>query len=238
MQILKSIILYKGVVTLKKLLYITANSKPENLSASKTVGRAFVNRFIEKYPEFKVEELDLYKEHIPRLEYQYFESRNCVINEEATNRLPKEEQDEVHKIIELCNQFIEADVYVIAAPMWSLSFPAPLKEYIDCIVQAHKTITFPNKGEKPEGLLNDKPRTVVYIQSSGGNIPWMMRPMFNKGLDYIEDIMKFMGISKFERLLVDGTGTTEQEKQAAIESAKEKIDSIIEKIDVKEPVLT
>ena len=32
---------------MKKLLYITVNSKPEEISASKTVGRAFVNRFIE-----------------------------------------------------------------------------------------------------------------------------------------------------------------------------------------------
>jgi FMN-dependent NADH-azoreductase len=217
---------------LKKLLYITVNSKPESLSASKTVGRNFVNKFIEKYPEFKVEELDLYKEHIPRLEYEYFESRNCVVSEEATSKLPEKEQKEVHKIVELCNQFIEADVYVIAAPMWSLSFPAPLKEYIDCIVQVHKTITFPENGEKPIGLLNDKNRTVIYIQSSGGNILWIMRPMFNKGLDYIEDIMKLLGISKFEKLLVDGTGTTEEDRITAIEKAKEKIDGIIEKIDV------
>lgn len=222
---------------MKKLLYITVNSKPEHLSASKTVGRAFVNSFMEKYPEFQIEELDLYQEHIPRLEYEYFESRNCIVSEEATSKLPEKEQKEVRKIVELCNQFIEADVYVIASPMWSLSFPAPLKEYIDCIVQAHKTITFPEKGGKPEGLLNDKPRTVVYIQSSGGNIAWIMRPIFNRGLDYIEDIMKFIGINKFERLLVDGTGTTEEEKRTAIDNAKEKIDGIIEKIEVKESML-
>ncbi len=222
---------------MKKLLYITVNSKPEHMSASKTVGRDFVNRFMEKYHDFQIEELDLYKEHIPRLEYEYFESRNCIISEEATSKLPEKEQKEVQKIVELCNQFIAADVYVIAAPMWSLSFPAPLKEYIDCIVQTHRTITFPEEGEKPKGLLNDKSRTVVYIQSSGGNIPWITRPILNKGLDYIEDIMKFIGINKFERLLVDGTGTTEVDKQTAIENAKSKIDEIIEKIDVKEMML-
>ncbi len=226
--------MYNGT---NRLLYITVNSKPENLSASKTVGRAFVNRFIENYPDFKIEELDLYNEHIPRLEYEYFESRNCIVNEEATSKLPEKEQKEVKRIVELCNQFKEADVYVIAAPMWSLSFPAPLKEYIDCIVQVHRTITFPEKGEKPEGLLNDKSRAVVYIQSSGGNIPWMMRPILDKGLNYIEDIMKFIGINKFERLLVDGTGTTEVDKNTAIEKAKEKIDGIIEKIDVRETML-
>lgn len=222
---------------MKKLLYITVNSKPESLSASKTVGRALVNRVIHKYPDFKVEELDLYKEHIPRLEYEYFESRNCVVNEEAARKLPEKEQEEIHKLLDLCNQFIEADVYVIASPMWSLSFPAPLKEYIDCIVQVGKTITFPENADKPKGLLNDKPRTVIYIQSSGGNIPWAMRPIFNKGLNYIEDIMKFMGISGFERLLVDGTGITEEERTIAIEKAIEKIDGIIDKLDIKETVL-
>jgi FMN-dependent NADH-azoreductase len=222
---------------MNKFLYITVNSKPEIMSSSKTVGRAFVNRFIERYPDFIVEELDLYKEHIPRLEYQYFESRNCIVNKEAAVNLPEKEQKEVQKITELCDQFISADVYVIAAPMWSLSFPAPLKEYVDCIVQSKKTIFFPEKGDKPQGLLNDRPRSVIYIQSSGANIPWMVRPILNKGLDYIEDIMKSMGISNFEKLLVDGTGTTEEERQAAIEKAKEKIDGIIQKINVRETMM-
>lgn len=222
---------------MNKLLYITVNSKPEIMSSSKTVGRAFVNRFIERYPDFIVEELDLYKEHIPRLEYQYFESRNCIVNKEAAVNLPEKEQKEVQKITELCDQFISADVYVIAAPMWSLSFPAPLKEYVDCIVQSKKTIFFLEKGDKPQGLLNDRPRSVIYIQSSGANIPWMVRPILNKGLDYIEDIMKSMGISNFEKLLVDGTGTTEEERQTAIEKAKEKIDGIIQKINVRETMM-
>lgn len=222
---------------MKKLLYITVNSKPEDLSSSKTVGRAFVNKFTKKYSDFKVEELDLYKEHIPRLEYQYFESRNCIVNEEATGRLPVKEQGEVQRIVELCNQFISADIYVLATPMWSLSFPAPLKEYIDCIVQSGRTISFPDKGGKPVGLLNDKPRSIVYIQSSGADIPMIMRPMLNRGLNYFEDIMKSIGIDRFERLLVDGTGTTEIERLSAIEKAKGNIDSIINKLDIKEAVL-
>ena len=221
---------------MKKILYITVNSKPENLSSSKTVGRAFIDKLLIKYPDFTAEELDLYKTHIPRLEYQYYQSRNCIINEDATRKLPQKEQEEIKTIVNLCNQFVSADIYVIASPMWSLSFPAPLKEYIDCIVQANRTITFPEEGSKPQGLLNDKPRTVVYIQSSGADIPLMMRPLLNRGLNYIEDIMKSMGISNFDRLLVDGTGTTEIERLEAIEKAKGKIDGIIDKIEIMEPV--
>ena len=216
----------------KKLLYISVNSKPENLSSSKMVARKFINKFLERNGDFKVEEVDLYKEHIPRLEYQYFKDRNCVITEEDAKKLPENDQKEIRKIRDLCEQFISAQMYVIAAPMWSLSFPAPLKEYIDCIVQEEKTISF-EKGKKPKGLLDDKERAVVYIQSSGGNIPWILDPIMDKGENYVAQIMKAMGIKNVQELKVDATGTTEEERENAIREAEEKIDSILDRINLE-----
>lgn len=216
----------------KKLLYISVNSNPENLSSSKMVARKFINKFLERNGDFKVEEVDLYKEHIPRLEYQYFKDRNCVITEEDAKKLPEKDQKEIRKIRDLCDQFISAQMYVIAAPMWSLSFPAPLKEYIDCIVQEEKTISF-EKGKKPKGLLDDKERAVVYIQSSGGNIPWILDPIMDKGENYVAQIMKAMGIKNVQELKVDATGTTEEERENAIREAEEKIDSILDRINLE-----
>ena len=216
----------------KKLLYISVNSKPENLSSSKMVARKFINKFLERNGDFKVEEVDLYEEHIPRLEYQYFKDRNCVISEEEAKKLPEKDQKEIRKIRDLCDQFISAQMYVIAAPMWSLSFPAPLKEYIDCIVQEEKTISF-EKGKKPKGLLDDKERAVVYIQSSGGNIPWILDPIMDKGENYVAQIMKAMGIKNVQELKVDATGTTEEERENAIRDAEEKIDSILDRINLE-----
>lgn len=216
----------------KKLLYISVNSKPENLSSSKMVARKFINKFLERNGDFKVEEVDLYKEHIPRLEYQYFKDRNCVISEEDAKKLPEKDQKEIRKIRDLCDQFISAQMYVIAAPMWSLSFPAPLKEYIDCIVQEEKTISF-EKGKKPKGLLDDKERAVVYIQSSGGNIPWILDPIMDNGENYVAQIMKAMGIKNVQELKVDATGTTEEERENAIRDAEEKIDSILDRINLE-----
>ena len=216
---------------MKKLLYISVNSKPEDLSASKTVARKFINKFLQKNKDFQVEEIDLYKEHIPRLEYQYFEKRNCIVNEDDAKKLNDKDQKEVQRIRALCDQFISANVYVIAAPMWSLSFPAPLKEYIDCIMQDQKTIKF--EGKKIEPLLNDKPRTMVYIQSSGGNIPWILDPIMDKGENYVAQIMKAMGIKNVQELKVDATGTTEEERENAIREAEEKIDSILDRINLE-----
>jgi FMN-dependent NADH-azoreductase len=210
---------------MKKLLYISANTKPEELSSSRTVARMLVNRMLAKAEDLALEELDLYQAHIPQLRYAYFESRNALINEEAKTQLPQKEQGEIEQINRLCNQFRGADVYVLAAPMWSLGFPAPVKEYLDCVIQAGKTIAF--DGSKPHGLLNDKARSFVYVQSSGAHIPWLVRPALNKGLNYVHDIVRFIGISVFEELLVDGTGTSEPERQAAIQKAAGKIDGLL-----------
>lgn len=213
-----------------KLLYIIANSKPEEISSSRIVSRELVNHILEKHPDLTLEELDLYQEYIPRPKYKYFSSRSTLASGEELLKLTAQEQKDIQQMIMLCKQFVDATVYVVASPMWSLSFPAVLKDYIDCVMQADRTITFQNN--KPEGILNDRPRTFIYVQSSGANIPWILKPVMDKGLNYVEDIIKFTGISKFEELLVDGTGTTDEEKGEAIEKAKNKIDSIVEDMEL------
>ena len=36
----------------RKLLYISVNSKPENLSSSKSVARDFINKFLDKNKDY------------------------------------------------------------------------------------------------------------------------------------------------------------------------------------------
>lgn len=212
----------------KKLLYINCNSKPEKLSSSKTVARLFIQKFIELNPNFEVEEVDLYKDHIPRLEYEYIAGRSALVEKEALKQLDDHAQKEIKRINELCEQFIDCRVYVIAAPMWSLSFPPQLKEYFDCVIQDKKTIKFENK--KPKGTLNNVYRSMVYIQSSSGKVPLYLKPILNKGLNYIKYIAKYLGIKKFKSILVDNTGTTEKEREDAIDKATKEIDKVIKSL--------
>lgn len=208
-----------------KLLYITANTKPEDMSSSKTIGRLLVNSIMLKYPDMVLQEVDLYKDHIPQLKHSYYQGRSSIISSDRRNKLPSEEQKEIKQVIQLCNQFVKADIYVMAAPMWSLSYPAPVKEYIDCVVQGEKSIEF--KNGRPYGLLNDKDRLFIYVQSSGGKIPMLAKSVLNKGLNYVRDIMKFVGIRSFKEVLVDGTGTTDEERLQAIDRAKIKVDKLV-----------
>lgn len=213
---------------MKKLLYIPVNSKPEELSASKTVGREFVNRFLQKNSDYQLMELDLYNEDIPEINYKHFKCRAETVSGEEYEALTQEDKKAVDRINQLCDQFLSADTYVIAAPMWSVMFPSRLKRYFDCIIQNNKVIKVSPK--KVEGLLDDKERNMVYIQSSGGDYPMIFAGKFNHGVNYCEDIFKFLGVKRFEKLMVEGVDTPKIGKEAAIKKAYEKMDDIIDKI--------
>lgn len=63
-------------------------------------------------------------------------------------------------------QFAAADMIVIAAPFWDLSFPAILKHYLELINVVGVTFCYNEKGV-PEGLC--KAKKLYYVTTGGGD---------------------------------------------------------------------
>lgn len=205
------------------------NAKPEKQSASKTVGSYFVNEWKRNFPDTEIEVLDLYDISLPRPTGNLFAGQSQLITEKEVEKCTPTEKKIWQQINKLTDQFVCADVYVVAAPMWSLSFPGPLKDYLDCVIQDKKTIQVQKK-KKPLPLLNDKKRTFIYIQSSGGDINVVASCFINYGLKYVKAVMKSVGIHDFHKVLVSGTGTTLQEQQRAIQKGKESVQNLIKRL--------
>ena len=213
---------------LRRVLYISVNSKPEEESTSKTIGRKFVNDFLTKNKDYTLEELDLYNEDIPEINHRLFKGRGELVSGAEYEKLSAEDKNAVNRINHLCEQFLRADTYVIAAPMWSVSFPSRLKRYIDCIILNNKVIKVDT--EDVRGLLDNKERNMVYIQSSGGVYPKIFNGKFNHGVDYFNDIFKFLGINKFEKILVQGVDVTSVGRDEAIRMAYKDIEDVVGKL--------
>jgi FMN-dependent NADH-azoreductase len=224
----KTIYENKEADVMKKLLYIPVNTKPEHLSTSKTVGREFVNRFLAKNPDYELVENDICNEYVPELNYKYYKDRAELVSGKDYDLLSKEGKQAVDRIKELSEQLVSADAYVIAAPMWSAFFPARLITYLDCVIQKDKVIKI--NDEEVEGLLNDKERKAVYIQSSGGVFPKILSGKINHGTNYLEDIFTFIGIKDFHKLMVEGTGKDKLGIGGAEKKAFEEMDKIIDKM--------
>lgn len=99
--------------------------------------------------------------------------------------------------------FADADIIVIAAPYWDLSFPSLLKVYLEHITVCG--ITFEYKKGVPYGLC--KAKRLIYVTTAGGKI------FFDFGFEYIKTLAeKFFSISdnicfKAEELDIRGADT-------------------------------
>lgn len=214
---------------MKKLLYIIVNSKPEALSSCQRGARIFLNCFLEQHPEYVVEEINLFHDEIPQPNDHHFLSRAELINGNRFAALSEADQKIVNRMQQLCDQFKSADRYVIASPMWTLSFPYKLKQYLDCLILNDQTISISLKGVK--GLLHSKKRKAIYIQSSADIYPFksislpLIGARVNHGITYIYDVFRFLGIQCIEPLLIQGTEIDDSLIELSLARASAEIES-------------
>lgn len=98
--------------------------------------------------------------------------------------------------------------------------PALLSMYFDSININKITLTI--HPDKVAGRLDDKDRTAVYVQASGGCVtPGEDCAQKNHSGIYIRDLLTFMGIKHYYEVLVENTGYTAQEQHDAVSKGKE-----------------
>ncbi|WP_283695148.1 FMN-dependent NADH-azoreductase [Clostridium perfringens] len=197
---------------MSKVLYIKANIKNEGESRTFKVSDSFVEEYKKNNPEDEIITLDLYKENID------------FLRADDLGKLfgPKDEESKNNSILKYAYQFADADKYIIAAPMWNLSFPAILKAYIDYV--SVSGITFKYTAEGPVGLLNNK--KAVHIVSRGGgydNSPYEM------GDRYLRTILGFFGVKDIETIGIDNLDVIGVNVEEKVEEGIEKATSLAKK---------
>ena len=110
----------------------------------------------------------------------------------------------------LARDFAMADIIVIAAPMWDLSFPAILKLYIENISISGVTFKYTENGIK--GLC--KAKKLYYVSTSGGTF----YPEF--GFNYIKTLANMMfGINDVVKFSAEGLDIWGNEPEKILENA-------------------
>ncbi|MDF2522021.1 MAG: azoR2 [Clostridia bacterium] len=195
-----------------KVLYIKANAKPEGMSRTFKVSDSFIEAYKKSHPEDEVITLDLYKEGIGLLST---DDINSVFG-------PKTEESRKHPILKYAYQFLEADKYVVAEPMWNLNIPAILKAYIDYICVTG--ITFKYTAQGPVGLCNNK--KAVNISGRGGQYAEGPGADFEMGDRYLRTIFAFLGITDYTTIAADELDVMGNDVDAIVGSAAAKAQEI------------
>ena len=132
------------------------------------------------------EEVNLYKTNLSPLTEEDLKLRAVA----------SQNNDYSNPCFDLAKQFSKADVIVVAAPYWDLSFPAVVKSYFELITVGGLTFVYGEDGI-PRGLC--KAKRLIYVTTSGG-------PIFNNfGYEYVTAISKsFYGIKEFKLISAQG----------------------------------
>lgn len=204
---------------MSRLLYITCNLKPIELSRSLSVGKEFLDEYIRQNPADEVHFLDLYRDNIQRIDIDVLSGWGKMRNGENFASLTVDEQRKIGRIWKYADQFINADKYVFVTPMFNLGFPAELKMYIDSVCVVGKTFVYTPTG--PVGLLKNQGRKCLHIHSNGG---FHYGKEEDHSVPYLKSIMGFMGIEDFEAVVVEGVDAIPDQaasfKVAAVEKAR------------------
>lgn len=198
---------------MKHILHLISSIQGDN-SYSVKLGNAIVEKIREKYPDSKLEELNLVNAEIPHLGADALRSFFT-----PADQLTEEDKQSIRLSDQLVKQLLATDIIVIGAPLYNYTIPTPLKAWIDHITRAGITFGYSENG--PVGKVTGKK---VYVAMSSGGV-YSEGP--GKANDFVAPYLKaFLGalgmtditVFRAEGLKVQGV------KEHAMEKALESIE--------------
>ena len=194
-------------------------SATRQISAAITMGLARVN------PGATVVRLDLDADPIPHLD-----SRRLASVRPSPD-LPAPAQADVDANGAILQQFLDADVIVIGAPMYNFGIPSQLKAWLDRILVPGKTFRYSPAG--PEGLAGGKK---VIVASARGGLYAPGTPGAGNDFQesYLRAVFAFIGIGDVEFIRAEGVAFGPEPRAAALRDALADAEGLATSLDLAE----
>ncbi|WP_256004033.1 FMN-dependent NADH-azoreductase [Pedobacter deserti] len=170
---------------MKTILHLTSSPRHE-ASVSISLGKAIVEQLQQRYPESRVEEVDLLQRNIPHLNAQHLQSFFT-----PTEQLTAADQEAIRHSDNAISQLTAADLIVIGAPMYNFTIHSSLKAWIDHITRAGKTFKYGEHG--PEGLVKNK-KVYLAVASGGVYTEGPYQP-YDFAVPYLKSMLGFLGMT-------------------------------------------
>jgi len=192
---------------MRKVLFVNACVRGEE-SRTLRLAKVFLNELRKALPDCELVEHNLMEMGLRSVDMQTLERKEALCDQHAWNAL----------LFAPTVQLQQADLVVIAAPYWDMSFPSILKVWVENMYV--RNLTFKYVNDQSVGLC--KGREAVYITTAGSPIG-----EYDWGTGYIRDVMKVLGIPGFsavkaEALDLQGRDVAgimaEAEKQARVQA--------------------
>lgn len=171
-------------------------------SASRELTAAVVRQLRADSPHVEVTYRDLDAQPLPHL---------------TGASLAKSDPAEVELAQRVMQEFLDADVLVVGAPMYNFSLPSTLKAWIDRIAVAGVTFRYSANG--PEGLAGGK--RVIVASTRGGVYGDASPADFQEG--YLRQVFAFLGVQDIEIVRAEGLNLGPEQRASGLAAAHQRI---------------
>jgi len=191
-----------------KLLHIDASITGPG-SVSRQLSKAVVDELRRAHPDLQVVRRDLDAEPVPHLD-------STSVGSLRPDLVPTVAAGEAQRSAKVLQEFLDADVIVIGAPMYNFSIPSQLKAWFDRILVGGKTFRYTERG--PEGLAGGKK---VIVAVARGNIysPGAPAAPYDFHEPYLRTLFGFIGIGDVAFVRAEGLAISPAHRQAGIDAA-------------------
>jgi FMN-dependent NADH-azoreductase len=177
---------------MKNILVITASAQSEQ-SISRKLGLQLSEQLATK-DTLSITHRNLNTSNLPLIDADWVEATFT----------PKEDRNKaMQRILSLSDiyvqELINAEVIIIALPIYNFGIPAALKAYIDLIARAGVTFKYTDTG--PIGLLENK---VAHVIITSGGVP--LNSPVDFATPHLQQVLKFIGINDIN--IIDASHTS------------------------------
>ncbi len=195
-----------------KLLHIDSSILGTN-SASRPIGAAVVDRLRQTNPNLAVTYRDLAVAPLPHLTLAHLSPDHPIA---AAMGDTSDADGERAASQAALDEFLQADIVVIGAPMYNFTVPSQLKSWIDRILVPGKTFQYGPDGVI--GLAGGK-RVIVAVSRGAVYGPGSPVAAVEHLETYLRAVLGFIGIANLEIIMAEGLQMGPEQRSAAMESA-------------------
>lgn len=179
---------------MKKILNILSSVK-SNDSFSTQLSEQVLGKLEQIHPDSKIQTRNLTIDPLPHLE-----EKHVTAFYTPAELLTDEQKEIVQNSKVAIQELMDADILVIALPIYNFGIPSTLKSWIDHVVRAG--VTFAYKDGVPQGLLKNKK---VYLTiASGGIFSEGMLKAYDHTEPYLSTVLGFIGLTDITTFRVEG----------------------------------
>lgn len=184
-------------------------------SKSNQLSNSIIEKLKNTYSECAVETLDLSENPLPFLTAEMYQAFSTPKDARSLTQLEVIQPSDM-----AIKQLKNADILVLAVPLYNFSIPANLKAWLDQIARANETFSYATGS--PQGLLTGKK---VYLAiASGGIYSEGMMKAYDFTENYLRTVLGFMGLTDVSTFRLEGIFVPNMGEQAvskALETVEE-----------------